>query len=350
MRKMAAFTLVELLVVIAIIGILVGLLLPAVQASREAARRVQCSNNMRQLGIAMMNYESVYRAFPALRSGTSGHGSSLSGNHDRRSAFVGLLPFLEQIPLASQIENGAMTASGAIAPGGPFPGETLGGTYAPWLFQIPQLLCPNENARAEKFEIGRTSYGFCIGDNVVDAAFGNTRGMFQPLRWKRLAEVRDGTSNSLAMTELKVQAGIADWFTEDQLSQPSRMTIRHPDLDFIPFLPVPPPPLYGRGMRWTDGAPVYTAVNTILAPNDNSASNRSSYDLVNGLYTAGAHHRDLLMVLYVDASVHTISSSIDSGDLTQYAPHGSSGEPSPYGVWGQIGTIGCGEVAASPLQ
>jgi hypothetical protein len=107
--------------------------------------------------------------------------------------------------------------------------------------------------------------------------------------------------------------------------------------------------MYGRGMRWNDGAPVYTSVNTILAPNDISASNRSSYDLVNGLYTAGSYHRSLLIVLYVDASVHAISDNIDNGDLAHFAPLGSSTEASPYGVWGQLGTIGCGEVVNAAL-
>ena len=64
MKRKLGFTLVELLVVIAIIGILVGLLLPAVQAAREAARRMQCSNNLKQLGLGALNYESAFKKFP----------------------------------------------------------------------------------------------------------------------------------------------------------------------------------------------------------------------------------------------------------------------------------------------
>ncbi len=84
------FTLVELLVVIAIIGILVGLLLPAVQAAREAARRMQCSNNLKQLGLSIHNYESAHRTFPSASSGkinTGLHGPS---------QWVRIMPFLEQ--------------------------------------------------------------------------------------------------------------------------------------------------------------------------------------------------------------------------------------------------------------
>lgn len=87
------FTLVELLVVIAIIGVLVGLLLPAVQAARESARRMQCSNNLKQVGIALLNYESAHRVWPTQASGPM---PGRDFNARRGSWFTAILPFIEQ--------------------------------------------------------------------------------------------------------------------------------------------------------------------------------------------------------------------------------------------------------------
>ena len=95
--KRRGFTLVELLVVIAIIGILVGLLLPAVQAAREAARRMSCSNNLKQFGLAMLNYESAHKSFPY---GSFPHQAPGWGNtYSQGSQMVKLLPFMEQTAL-----------------------------------------------------------------------------------------------------------------------------------------------------------------------------------------------------------------------------------------------------------
>ncbi|MGB0762300.1 MAG: DUF1559 domain-containing protein, partial [Rubripirellula sp.] len=114
MRKnsRSGFTLVELLVVIAIIGVLVGLLLPAVQAAREAARRMSCSNNFKQIGLGIHNYHSTYKQLPTQGAGTGelivpghyAHNSSVRNNQSL-SFLVGLLPFIEQQALWEEISN-----------------------------------------------------------------------------------------------------------------------------------------------------------------------------------------------------------------------------------------------------
>jgi prepilin-type N-terminal cleavage/methylation domain-containing protein len=108
-RRRLAFTLIELLVVIAIIAILIALLLPAVQQAREAARRSQCKNNLKQLGIAIHNYHDVFGVVPM---GSGRDSASPTGPGGRRqSAFVGLLPYFDQAPLFNMISNGGTAAS-----------------------------------------------------------------------------------------------------------------------------------------------------------------------------------------------------------------------------------------------
>ncbi len=111
-QQAAAFTLVELLVVIAIIGILVALLLPAVQASREAARRSQCANNLRQLGIGLLAYHDAIGAFPPglldRRTGANPQGKQLSWN-------VFLLPYIEEQPVYALFDTGTATTASKTA-------------------------------------------------------------------------------------------------------------------------------------------------------------------------------------------------------------------------------------------
>src|SRR4029078_3587901 len=101
LRQVAGFTLVELLVVIAIIGILVALLLPAIQAAREAARRRQCMNNMRQVGLALHNHVSAKGKLPSGGEGTVWTPGAIATGFDVTSTFTQLLPYLEEVTIAS---------------------------------------------------------------------------------------------------------------------------------------------------------------------------------------------------------------------------------------------------------
>src|SRR5438552_8131033 len=116
-RRRLGFTLIELLVVIAIIAVLIALLLPAVQQAREAARRSQCKNNLKQLGLALHNYHETYGVFPFECGGTGWTGSG-TGNWGRLSGTVVLLPFLDQTPLWNQISTA-------------LPGGAVSGKYPP---------------------------------------------------------------------------------------------------------------------------------------------------------------------------------------------------------------------------
>src|SRR5215213_8186435 len=144
-RVPAGFTLIELLVVIAIIGVLIALLLPAVQAAREAARRVQCTNNLKQLGLALHNYESangivvmqsMYPAgnYPPTKSHTTG-GASYGWT-------VALLPFLEQAPLFNAFNFSAYVWNTGVKEAHPGANTTVGYT------QLGSLLCPSDGAPA----------------------------------------------------------------------------------------------------------------------------------------------------------------------------------------------------------
>lgn len=244
------FTLVELLVVIAIIGILVGLLLPAVQAAREAARRMSCSNNFKQIGLAMHNYHAAYKQLPLHGSGT-GIGLNTPNwwqqGHDASkqclSALVGLTPFMEQQALWEKISNpNTETVSGAAPPGntrltnparwpamGPSPrNHNAGIGYIPWATEIPTLRCPSDPGVGLP-ALGRTNYALCMGDapspwhnsfkngRLEDsgswshrAARSVNRGVFMNRRESKFRDILDGLANTIAMGEIRTDLGDRD--------------------------------------------------------------------------------------------------------------------------------------------
>jgi prepilin-type N-terminal cleavage/methylation domain-containing protein len=197
------FTLIELLVVIAIIAILIALLLPAVQQAREAARRTQCKNNLKQLGLALHNYHDVFGSFVFRKGGydtVPGAAGDARGNANRLSGYVGLLPYLEQAPLYAVIQAG--DPANGIPVGGP-PGWSA---WAGWSNPIPMVQCPSDGRDGDTRRAN--NYNFCIGDSPMgDTATSNVhsqravRGVFGYQRCTKIADITDGTSNTIAMSE-----------------------------------------------------------------------------------------------------------------------------------------------------
>lgn len=223
--KRKGFTLVELLVVIAIIGVLVGLLLPAVQSAREAARRMQCSNNMKQIGLAVHNYADSFRRLPASSRGYGGCvGNAVNGQIKNANGLVALLPYIELQNLYDLFNH---NEAYSINPGAPqrATGTVVGdpatnGNAALASTVVETFLCPSDNnpavgrlngihyGPAPGFTGAATNYDFIVtagsefGTCNSYASFsGPTKRMFGGDHNSRMADVIDGLSNTFMMGE-----------------------------------------------------------------------------------------------------------------------------------------------------
>lgn len=204
MKRRPGFTLVELLVVIAIIGILVALLLPAVQAAREAARRVHCANNLKQIGLSLANYESQFGFFPP---------GVIVVQPDRGSRVpwaIHLYPFLEQSAIYDLVEFIPNTTA---YNGFCFADQNLLGRSAPLAIPISTFQCPSDGTdpiyevywRNDGSYNSKSNYGAFLGNVNMGAAFEKSSG-HQPHAFGynapvRKAHIRDGTSNTMAVGE-----------------------------------------------------------------------------------------------------------------------------------------------------
>ena len=194
------FTLVELLVVIAIIGILVALLLPAVQAARETARRMSCGNNLKQIGLALHNFQGQNLHFPASWKPTQ---PSSSGSIDGWSAQAQLLPFLEQTAVANNID---FDRSYKLAT----PVQVKGKAVPLSASRIPTYLCPSEIKDEQRFKNNQPVHypiNYAVNQGpwyTFDPAEGLIgRGSFHPKRPLRPANFKDGLSNTLGLAEVR---------------------------------------------------------------------------------------------------------------------------------------------------
>lgn len=213
-NKHHAFTLVELLVVIAIIGILVALLLPAVQAAREAARRTQCHNNLKQLGLALHNYNDTLKSLPP------GWISDVPAGEPGWGLLAYTLPFMELGNLHDQIDFNAGV------------GDEINEEVR--LSQVRIFKCPSDLVR-DRMELGhledshdhgfaphdheheepvfvsKCNYSGVFGDTEIHDSPSRGRGMFFHQSRLRLADIHDGTSNTFLMGERNIALGPVSW-------------------------------------------------------------------------------------------------------------------------------------------
>lgn len=395
------FTLVELLVVIAIIGVLVGLLLPAVQAAREAARRMSCSNNFKQIGLAIHNYHSAYQQMPMQMGGTGGYIPGQSwfrpgdeSNHLSLGWLVGLTPFFEQQALWEQISNPNtvdLAVPGTVrTPPWPPMGPTItdednvygsgvntrNTAYAPWMTELAALRCPSDPGTGLP-AMGRTNYAACIGDAVdflADGAYSSQlqprsdraefirasgRGVFVTRQKMKFRDVLDGLSNTIAAGEIATDIGDRDKRTTPRahfgFPEARNNTLEcRGDID-------PERPLFwapgvtnlgssnqGRGFRWASGTATYSSMNTILPPNAEVCV--TFYDTGQGMLPPSSRHQGGVHILMTDGAIKFITDSVDTGNLgirtvsSQPDSDLPPGSASPYGLWGASGTRASKEV------
>ena len=300
------FTLVELLVVLAIIGVLVALLLPAVQAAREAARRSQCQNNLKQIGLAVAEYESTFGRLPP--GGFYPVGALAP---DSYSVHARILPYMEQAN-SYQLLNLSLAA-----------------TSQPQVVmqRIPNYLCPSEvndmprNSNPIRYP---TTYAYNVGQWFVwDPNTGlSGNGVFAMNQCRRLTDVRDGTSHTIG-------------FAEVEAFQPYLLGGTPPNALLVPPPATPAAVLaYGGNLSttghtgWTEGQTFQTGFTFVFTPNtevtfvnasgkynvdyissrDGSSATAYSYDAVT---SRSYHSGNMVNVLKIDGSVQPITSSID---------------------------------------
>jgi prepilin-type processing-associated H-X9-DG protein len=342
---------VELLVVIAIIGILVALLLPAIQAAREAARRTQCINNLKQLGLACQNYHDTYRMFPSGEGGTDGRPANGPGwgvcdvppgnNSNSLSPFVVMMPFFEQGSLYDSIVDGI----GNWAPYGPHP---LRSSYEPWAMTLDNLLCPSDPGANLTGGTGRVNYCHSRGDSIVQIRAQNPRGMFGHHSTIKMSSLVDGTSNTVAFSEhtiymvrRQMKGGVAGPIAGLNTNPGICYSVVNQDGTIQETMSSH---YNRRGSTWSGGYPVVQGFTTVLAPNGpRCAVDRGEWAW--GVLPPDSYHPGGVNACMADGSTQFFSDSIDTGNLA--AAEVIAG-PSPYGVWGALGSKHGGEAVDMP--
>lgn len=317
-RPAGGFTIIELLVVIAVIGMLVALLLPAAQAAREAARQMQCQNQIRQLGLALHNHESALRHFPAgvIRRKWDQQ-PTWSEGHWGWGAIANLLPYLEQTALHGdlQLDKPLLGAP----PTFPILDEHVDLVNKP----VGVLLCPSDLETRLDQRYWPENYVVCLGSGVAGpaTAAGTDRdadGVFYANSDTRTRDIRDGLSNTLAVSESIIGPGGAgaDGFVTS--TRPA-----DPQTYWSALMPWISPALsesacnsataFGvtRGNAWAPASHLSGFFNAYLPPNSSTPDCIVHFRFSPGWVAARSRHPGGANVLLCDGSVRITTDSVD---------------------------------------
>ncbi len=337
--RRSGFTLIELLVVIAIIAVLVALLLPAVQQAREAARRSQCKNNIKQIGLALHNYHDTNKMFPG-HNVTTGACTSCG-----MSMYVALLPQLDQMPRWNLVSApytypGTTTTVAAFQPNG----WGWDQSYAPWNGTITTLVCPSDISlgSAAWSPMGSSNYRACVGLTVAwnDTAWWSgtspQTGVFGAWPYQfGLQDISDGTSQTIMIGERSAGnssnpfdvigngASVGGFSQPDPpLNIPLNQNLSNPGVQacaatvvgggyqYLPSTSIPTSSnAWFPGSRWPDGRPWYHTFNTIMPPNGPSCT--QNFDGGWSMMAATSRHGAMVQVGMADGSVRQINQSIN---------------------------------------
>ncbi|MDZ4818498.1 MAG: DUF1559 domain-containing protein [Planctomycetota bacterium] len=306
------FTLVELLVVIAIIGILVSLLLPAIQAARAASQRMSCSNSVKQMNLAVLNYVSARKKFPAGRMG---------GVNGQWSVHAQILPYIEETATASFVNFAADTGANTTAQ----------------QMTIKSFLCPTApperlvdlDTTTTQAPAGRSSYRACGGSDTGQAAAGveKNNGIFMLNRYTTMGQITDGTSKTALFSEVMLGDGSVELSEVPGDTFAIASSNESADQVYQACLPITQSyhTLTGatkqwcqHGRNWTNGNYISTRYNHVMTPNGPSCTRTSGASMVpnninvsGGAVTASSLHTGGVNLGLADDSVHFVSDSVD---------------------------------------